>query len=92
MREIDRVRTAMEASPYSVRDHRRSTTARPTGPGACSGRSSGIRVIRFAKNRGAGSARKAGTTAARGRVVVWTDVDMTYPNDEIPQLVKELDG
>ena len=24
--------------------------------------------------------------------MVWTDVDMTYPNDEIPQLVKELDG
>ena len=23
---------------------------------------------------------------------MWTDVDMTYPNDEIPQLVKELDG
>ena len=25
-------------------------------------------------------------------MVVWTDVDMTYPNDEIPRLVKELDG
>jgi hypothetical protein len=25
-------------------------------------------------------------------VTVWTDVDMTYPNDEIPQLVKELEG
>jgi hypothetical protein len=23
---------------------------------------------------------------------VWTDVDMTYPNDEIPRLVKELEG
>ena len=23
---------------------------------------------------------------------MWTDVDMTYPNDEIPMLVKELDG
>ena len=23
---------------------------------------------------------------------MWTDVDMTYPNDEIPQLVKELEG
>ena len=52
----------------------------------------GIRLIQFAQNRGSGSARKAGTHAARGRVVVWTDVDMTYPNDEIPQLVKELEG
>ncbi len=30
--------------------------------------------------------------SARGDVVVWTDVDMTYPNDEIPRIVKELDG
>ena len=35
---------------------------------------------------------RPGTAAARGRVTVWTDVDMTYPNDTIPQLVKELDG
>jgi len=52
----------------------------------------GIRLIQFARNRGTGSARKAGTRAARGRVVVWTDADMTYPNDEIPRIVKELDG
>lgn len=51
----------------------------------------GIRLIQFKTNRGSGSARKYGTLQARGRVVVWTDVDMTYPNDEIPQLVKELD-
>jgi hypothetical protein len=25
-------------------------------------------------------------------VVVWTDVDMTYPNDKMPLLVKELEG
>lgn len=51
----------------------------------------GIRLIRFTVNRGSGSARKAGTRAARGRVVVWTDCDMTYPNDEIPRLVDALD-
>src|SRR5205823_4308143 len=51
-----------------------------------------IRLIQFARNRGSGSARKAGTKAARGRVVVWTDADMTYPNDRIPELVKALDG
>jgi glycosyltransferase involved in cell wall biosynthesis len=52
----------------------------------------GIRLIQFSQNRGSGSARKAGTRAAQGRVVVWTDVDLTYPNGDIPQLVKELDG
>lgn len=52
----------------------------------------GIRVIRFATNRGSGSARKYGTMVARGDVVVWTDVDMSYPNDQIPELVSELKG
>jgi glycosyltransferase involved in cell wall biosynthesis len=52
----------------------------------------GVRVLRFASNRGSGSARKYGTMAARGDVVVWTDVDMTYPNDEIPALFEALDG
>jgi glycosyltransferase involved in cell wall biosynthesis len=52
----------------------------------------GVRVLCFATNRGAGSARKYGTMAAKGDVVVWTDVDMTYPNDEIPGLVAALDG
>jgi polyisoprenyl-phosphate glycosyltransferase len=51
-----------------------------------------VRLIRFGENRGSGSARRAGTQAARGDVVVWTDVDMTYPNDTIPELVAALDG
>jgi len=50
----------------------------------------GIRTIHFPENRGSGSARRAGTRAARGDIVVWTDADMTYPNDRIPELVDEL--
>jgi glycosyltransferase involved in cell wall biosynthesis len=51
----------------------------------------GIRLIRFGVNRGSGSARKAGTRAAVGRVVVWTDCDLTYPNEDIPRLIDVLD-
>lgn len=51
-----------------------------------------VRLVRFATNRGSGSARKYGTMSALGEVVVWTDVDMTYPNDEIPDLVAALSG
>lgn len=51
-----------------------------------------VEVIRFGTNRGSGSARKYGTMSAQGEVVVWTDVDMTYPNDRIPELVSELKG
>jgi len=51
-----------------------------------------IRLIRFGQNRGCGTARRIGTQAARGDTVVWTDVDMSYPNDTIPALVRELEG
>ena len=51
-----------------------------------------VRLLRFATNQGSGSARKYGTMTARGEVVVWTDVDMTYPNDHIPELVGDMAG
>jgi polyisoprenyl-phosphate glycosyltransferase len=51
----------------------------------------GIRAILLPRNQGSGTARRIGTQAARGRVVVWTDADMTYPNERIPELVAQLD-
>lgn len=89
--EIDRIRQALDSSPYSYE-------IVVVDDGSTDGsvdelrQIEGIRLIEFTRNRGSGSARKAGTAAARGDVVVWTDVDMTYPNDEIPRLVKELEG
>ena len=41
----------------------------------------GIRTIVLPRNQGAGTARRIGTQQATGRVVVWTDADMTYPNE-----------
>jgi glycosyltransferase involved in cell wall biosynthesis len=51
----------------------------------------GVRAILLPRNQGSGTARRIGTQAATGRVVVWTDADMTYPNDRIPELVGHLD-
>ncbi len=48
------------------------------------------RVIRSERNRGVGSARRLGTEAARGRIVVWSDADMSYPNDKIPELIAAM--
>lgn len=90
-KEIDRIRTALDASPYSyeiiVVDDGSTDGSAQSLEGMRD-----IRLIRFETNRGSGSARRAGTRAAKGRMVVWTDVDMTYPNDEIPRLIKEMDG
>jgi glycosyltransferase involved in cell wall biosynthesis len=41
-------------------------------------------------NGGSGTARRIGTQNARGAVTVWTDADMTYPNERIPELVAYL--
>jgi glycosyltransferase involved in cell wall biosynthesis len=89
--EIDRIKAALDASQYSYE-------IICVDDGSTDGSSErlatidGVRLIRFLRNHGSGTARKVGTRNARGRVTVWTDVDMTYPNDQIPQLVKELEG
>jgi len=51
-----------------------------------------IRLIRFSSNRGPGAARKIGTEASRGEIILWTDVDMSYPNEQLPELIGALDG
>lgn len=89
--EVKRIRHAMDSSEFTyevvVVDD-----GSTDGSGGVAASIEGITVIRFGSNRGSGSARKFGTMSAQGRVVVWTDVDMTYPNEEIPELVRALKG
>ena len=89
--EIDRIRAALEASRYSfeliVVDDGSSDGSEKELPNI-----PGITLITHGKNQGSGAARRTGTTTARGRVVVWTDVDMTYPNNLIPELVDAMAG
>ncbi|WP_285731489.1 glycosyltransferase family 2 protein [Nocardiopsis sp. ATB16-24] len=51
-----------------------------------------MRVIAFGHNGGAGTVRRIGSRRARGEFVVWTDADMSYPNERIPELVAMLDA
>jgi polyisoprenyl-phosphate glycosyltransferase len=50
-----------------------------------------MRLMPFRRNGGSGTARRIGTQEARGQIVVWTDADMTYPNERIPEFVRYLD-
>jgi glycosyltransferase involved in cell wall biosynthesis len=93
--EIERISTAMEASGYSyellvIDDASTDRTlellrkAEPEYPA--------MRLMPFRRNGGSGTARRIGTQQARGQIVVWTDADMTYPNERIPEFVRILDG
>ncbi|WP_204017943.1 glycosyltransferase family 2 protein [Sphaerimonospora thailandensis] len=50
-----------------------------------------MRIKAFHRNGGSGTVRRIGTQEARGEIVVWTDADMTYPNERIPELVQILE-
>ncbi len=89
--EIDRIKAALDASDYTyeiicVDD------CSTDGSAEVLAKVEGIRLITMPRNGGSGTVRRVGTRASRGNVVVWTDADMTYPNEQIPQLVKELEG
>jgi glycosyltransferase involved in cell wall biosynthesis len=50
-----------------------------------------LQVVHFDRNGGSGTVRRIGTQQAKGDIVVWTDADMTYPNERIPELVQLLE-
>jgi len=94
MLEIERITDVMDGSGYSyellvIDDASTDRTlaileeAQPRFPH--------VRLMAFHRNGGSGTARRIGTQQARGRIVVWTDADMTYPNERIPELVEILE-
>ncbi len=89
--EIERIQAVMDASEFSyeiiVVDD-----GSTDGSAAELRTIDGIRLIQYTENRGAGAVRKIGTHKAKAPIVVWTDVDMSYPNEQIPELVRELVG
>lgn len=93
--ELERITRAMDGSEYAgdyellvIDDKSTDDTlallraAQPSYPR--------MRLMAFTRNGGSGTARRIGTFEARGAIVVWTDADMTYPNERIPEFVRYL--
>jgi polyisoprenyl-phosphate glycosyltransferase len=92
-REIERITAALDASNFSyellVIDDK-STDDTLAVVKAELPRYPHLRLMPFRRNGGSGTARRIGTAEASGRIVVWTDADMTYPNERIPEFVQYL--
>ncbi len=93
LREIERISLAMDASGLSyellcIDDASTDNTLEVIRGAALTFPK--IRIMPFRRNGGSGTARRIGTQQARGEIVVWTDADMTYENERIPELVQVL--
>lgn len=94
LREIERITAAMDRSGYryeilAIDDKSTDQTLRILRDAQA--HFPHLRVLAFARNGGSGTARRIGSQQARGEIVVWTDADMTYPNERIPELVQLLE-
>ena len=86
--EIERIRAALEDAGlgYELICVDDGSTTDPGDPGGAPGSGPSS-----APQPGLGHGPADRHPAGRGRVVVWTDADMTYPNERIPELVAHLD-
>ena len=92
--EIERICAAMDGSGYSyelVAYDDKSTDGTLSRLHEAAARFPHLEIVAFQRNGGSGTVRRIGTQRARGQIVVWTDADMTYPNERIPELVQILE-
>jgi glycosyltransferase involved in cell wall biosynthesis len=93
LQELERITGALDASGISyeiLAIDDASTDGTLAVLRAAAERMPQVQVLSFRRNGGSGTARRIGTLRARGEIVVWTDADMTYPNERIPELIQLL--
>jgi glycosyltransferase involved in cell wall biosynthesis len=94
--EIVRIAAALDASGYTYDldvydDCSTDGTRELLKDISESGRFPRMRYMPRLRNGGSGTIRRIGSQEARGEIVVWTDADMTYPNERIPEFVRMLE-
>ena len=89
LNEEDSVATVVERIPRTVADEVIVVDNLSTDRTADVAASAGARVIRE-ELRGYGAACLAGSTEAKGRILVFVDADGSFDTDEIPRLVDPL--
>jgi glycosyltransferase involved in cell wall biosynthesis len=89
VKEVERISAALKATDYSF-EILVIDDGSTDGTGQRVEGLPFVRLLRFPTNRGSGTARRIGTMEAYGRFVVWTDADMTYPNERIPEFIDRL--
>lgn len=92
--EVERITRAMDGSGYSyellaIDDGSTDQTLAKLHEAAP--RFPQLEVVQMPRNGGSGVVRRIGTQRAQGEIVAWTDADMTYPNERIPELVQVLE-
>jgi polyisoprenyl-phosphate glycosyltransferase len=92
--EVERICVAMDASGYKyelLAFDDASTDETLARLHEAAPRFPHMQIVHFHRNGGSGTVRRIGTQRALGEIVVWTDADMTYPNERIPELVQLLE-
>ena len=92
--EVERISAALDESPYTyelLAIDDKSTDGTLDRLRELEPKFPNLQVVAFQTNGGSGTVRRIGSQQARGEIVVWTDADMTYPNERIPELVAYLD-
>jgi polyisoprenyl-phosphate glycosyltransferase len=92
--EVERICVAMDASGYKyelLAFDDASTDETLARLHEAAPRFPQMQIVHFHRNGGSGTVRRIGTQRAAGEIVVWTDADMSYPNERIPELVQLLE-
>jgi len=89
--ELKRIKEAMDSSEYPYEVIVVDDGSKDKTPDIVEQNFPWVKLFRRPVNYGTGTARKFGTEKAKGKYVVWSDADLTYPNYLIPELIPHLD-